>query len=75
MHVISNRTPPAAAYQPDFFACHAFNLRKHWFRVPTSYDAATGVLSWTHVPAKGNMYYAYFAPYRQGFLLFVGSVI
>lgn len=39
--------------------------RKHWFRVPTSYDAATGVLSWTHTPTKGNVYFAYFAPYRR----------
>lgn len=64
-----------AAYPADFFSCHAFNFRKHWFRVPASYDAATGVLSWTHVPAKGNVYYAYFAPYRQGLWLVVGSEI
>ena len=29
------------------------NRRKHWFRAPTNYDAAEGVLSWTHTPTKG----------------------
>lgn len=47
-------------------ALHTMPCRKHWFRVPTSYDEAAGVLSWTHTPAKGNVYYAYFAPYRKG---------
>ena len=47
-------------------ALHTMPCRKHWFRVPTSYDEAACVLSWTHTPAKGNVYYAYFAPYRQG---------
>lgn len=38
--------------------------RKRWFRVPTSYDETSGVLSWTHTPAHGSVYYSYFAPYR-----------
>ncbi|PSC73595.1 peptidase carboxypeptidase A [Micractinium conductrix] len=37
--------------------------RQHWFRVPTQYDAAAGVLCWAHTPDKGAVYYAYFAPY------------
>ncbi|PRW39306.1 zinc carboxypeptidase [Chlorella sorokiniana] len=45
-----------------YSVCTSYD-KKHWFRVPTSYDEASGVLSWTHTPAKGNVYYAYFAPY------------
>ncbi|GAB4814125.1 hypothetical protein N2152v2_001171 [Parachlorella kessleri] len=42
--------------------CASFD-KQHWFRVSTTYDAERGVLSWTHVPGKGAVYYAYFAPY------------
>mmetsp|Transcript_26444 Transcript_26444/g.44293 ORF Transcript_26444/g.44293 Transcript_26444/m.44293 type:complete len:411 (-) Transcript_26444:590-1822(-) len=37
--------------------------RQHWFRVPTSYDEATGELCIDHTPEKDVCYYAYFAPY------------
>lgn len=30
--------------------------------MPTTYE--DGVLSWTHTPTHGSIYYAYFAPYR-----------
>lgn len=36
---------------------------KHWFRVPTSYDAAKGVLLIEHTPEKDAVHYAFFAPY------------
>lgn len=50
------------------FAWRGYNVcasydRKEWFRVPTAYDDAAGVLSWTHTPARGAVFYAYFAPY------------
>lgn len=35
--------------------------RKHWFRVPTTYDGQ--VLTVTHVPERESVYYAYFEPY------------
>ncbi|GAB3537308.1 M14-type cytosolic carboxypeptidase [Noviherbaspirillum agri] len=35
--------------------------RKHWFRVPTTYDGQ--VLTVTHVPERDSVYYAYFEPY------------
>lgn len=38
--------------------------RKSWFRVRgCAYGEEDGVLSWTHTPAHGAVYYAYFAPY------------
>ncbi|EFN52803.1 hypothetical protein CHLNCDRAFT_26412, partial [Chlorella variabilis] len=37
--------------------------RKEWFRVPTTYDKEAGVLHWAHTPAKGAVFYAFFAPY------------
>ncbi len=35
--------------------------RKHWFRVPTTYDGK--VLTVTHTPERDSVYYAYFEPY------------
>lgn len=35
--------------------------RKHWFRVPASYDGQ--VLTVTHTPERDSVYYAYFEPY------------
>ncbi|OWW18171.1 M14 family metallopeptidase [Noviherbaspirillum denitrificans] len=35
--------------------------RKHWFRVPTTYDGQ--VLTITHTPERDSVYYAYFEPY------------
>eukprot|EP00238_Polyblepharides_amylifera_P015805 CAMPEP_0196581862 /NCGR_PEP_ID=MMETSP1081-20130531/36049_1 /TAXON_ID=36882 /ORGANISM="Pyramimonas amylifera, Strain CCMP720" /LENGTH=419 /DNA_ID=CAMNT_0041902247 /DNA_START=83 /DNA_END=1342 /DNA_ORIENTATION=+ len=37
--------------------------RQHWFRVPTSYDQHSGVLSINHTPDQDLVYYAFFAPY------------
>ena len=35
--------------------------RKHWFRVPTSYDGK--VMTIAHTPQYDSVYYAYFEPY------------
>ncbi len=35
--------------------------REEWFRVPTTYDGDT--LSFTIIPERGSVYFAYFAPY------------
>lgn len=35
--------------------------RKHWFRVPTTYNGQ--VLTVTHAPERDSVYYAYFEPY------------
>lgn len=43
-------------------ACASYD-RQHWFRVPTSYDNESGVLSIQHKPEQNAVYYAYFAPY------------
>eukprot|EP00887_Chlorella_sp_A99_P002437 scaffold10.g2437.t1 len=37
--------------------------RKHWFRIPTTYSAKEGVLSWSCRPRHGAIFFAYFAPY------------
>ena len=37
--------------------------RADWFRVPTAYDAAAGVLTIDHTPARDACYYALSAPY------------
>lgn len=34
---------------PGYQACATYD-RKFWFRVPTTYDKDTGVLSWMHTP-------------------------
>lgn len=47
---------------PGYNVCASYD-KKRWFRVPTSYDAEAGVLSWTHTPEHGAVFYAYFAPY------------
>ncbi|KAL3153308.1 hypothetical protein ABBQ38_011652 [Trebouxia sp. C0009 RCD-2024] len=43
-------------------ACASYD-RRHWFRVPTSYDESSGALSIQHKPEQDAVYYAYFAPY------------
>ncbi|CAL8472033.1 g11575 [Coccomyxa elongata] len=47
---------------PGYQTCATYD-RKFWFRVPTTYDKDTGVLSWKHTPAHDAVRYAYFAPY------------
>ncbi|HJV85740.1 MAG TPA: M14-type cytosolic carboxypeptidase [Noviherbaspirillum sp.] len=44
----------------DYRAVASYD-RKHWFRVPTSYDG--NVLTVTHTPKRDSVYYAYFEPY------------
>ena len=34
---------------PNYHACASYD-RKYWFRVPSSYDKESGVLSWKHTP-------------------------
>lgn len=34
---------------PGYQACASYD-RKYWFRVPSAYDKASGVLSWKHTP-------------------------
>src|SRR5437867_71354 len=35
--------------------------RRHWFRVPTSFDGTTMTVA--HTPDRGSIYYVYFEPY------------
>ncbi|MBY0345401.1 MAG: hypothetical protein K2P98_00865, partial [Neisseriaceae bacterium] len=37
--------------------------RINWFRVPTQFDGS--ILTITHTPLTGSVYYAYFEPYSQ----------
>jgi len=43
-----------------------------WFRIPSSYNKDTGILSWSVTPTTDVIYFAYFAPYsserRRGLL-------
>lgn len=50
-----------AAWQ-GYSACASYDLQ-HWFRVPTTYDADSGVLSISHTPQADAVQYAYFAPF------------
>lgn len=45
-----------------YHSCASYDLER-WFRVPTTYDAARGVLTITHSPERDVVRYAYFAPY------------
>ena len=60
-------TPPTAACPAGPTTCPGSLRpspgRKEWFRVPTTYDKEAGVLHWAHTPAKGAVFYAFFAPY------------
>ncbi|GFR43993.1 hypothetical protein Agub_g5139 [Astrephomene gubernaculifera] len=54
-----------ASYAPAWLgyrACASYDLQD-WFRVPTNYDPASGVLTITHTPQQDAVQYAYFAPY------------
>lgn len=44
----------------NYQACASYD-RKHWFRVPTTYDGQ--VLTIAHTPERDSIYYAYFEPY------------
>jgi len=44
----------------DYQACASYD-RRHWFRVPTTFDGDT--LTIAHVPERDSIYYAYFEPY------------
>jgi len=47
--------------------------RRHWFRVPTSFDG--NVLTISHTPEHDSVYYAYFEPYSwERHLDFLGRV-
>lgn len=46
----------------DYRACASYD-RKHWFRVPTTYDGTA--LTIEHTPAHDSVYFAYFAPYSH----------
>jgi murein tripeptide amidase MpaA len=48
----------------DYNACCSYD-RTIWFRVPTTYDAETGVLTIRHKPEHSSLYFAYFAPYSH----------
>jgi hypothetical protein len=45
-------------------ACCSYD-RSTWFRVPTTYDSDTGILSIRHKPDHSSIYFAYFAPYSH----------
>lgn len=46
----------------DYRAVASYD-RQNWFRVPTEFD--DGVLTISHMPELGSVYYAYFAPYSM----------
>lgn len=48
----------------NYNACCSYD-RVIWFRVPTLYDAETGILSIRHKPEHSSVYFAYFAPYSH----------
>eukprot|EP00884_Botryococcus_braunii_P006405 jgi/Botrbrau1/15766/Bobra.4_1s0128.3 len=47
---------------PGYIACASYDLEE-WFRVPTSWDPETGVITITHTPKFDGIYFSYFAPY------------
>ncbi|KAG2439863.1 hypothetical protein HYH02_010494 [Chlamydomonas schloesseri] len=55
-----------ASYGPGwegYQACASHDL-EDWYRVPTAYDAASGVVTITHQPGAADVvHYAFFAPY------------
>ena len=39
--------------------------RENWFRIPTTYDEASGTMRWSVTPKSPQIYFAYFPPYSR----------